>query len=138
MVKLMDHSGSYEELNSIVNFYSQYLPRSTYPWVMMTLAACCVFFSWFGGKYLFPTAKLVPRMFYSWLFTAIEYLFLLPGIGGSVEILGMSQNSLAIILHAIQIGVYMIFNKFTTKFPFTWKHAISFPMMVIAVLIIAL
>jgi uncharacterized protein (DUF486 family) len=133
-----NHSGSYDQLNSIVNFYSKFLPRNTYPWVMMILSACCVFFSWFGGKYLFPTATLGPRMFYAWLFTAIEYSFLLPGIGGSVEILNMSQNSLAIILHAIQIGIYMLFNQFTTKSPFTWKHAISFPMMIIAVLIIAL
>lgn len=134
----MSHlSSSTPQLKSIVNFYSKYLPTSTYPWVMLTLASCCVFFSWFGGQYLFPNATLVPRMFYSWIFTAIEYSFLLPGIGASVEVLGMSQNTLAIILHAIQITVYLVLNKLTTNFEITKKHLIAFPLMVLSVIIAA-
>ncbi len=130
-------SGSYNELKKIIDIYSKFLPRGSYPWIMMIIASCCTFFSWFGGKYLFPTATLLPRMFYSWLIAAIQYAFLLPGIGGSVEVLGMSQNALAIIVHAIQLIVYLVMNKFTTKFELTRKHIVAFVLMTIAVIIVA-
>ena len=130
-------SAAYPQLKAIIDTYSQILPRATYPWITLSFAACAVFFSWFGGNYLFHESALLPRMFFSWLITALEYSFLLPGIGGSVEVLGYSQNSLAIIVHALQLVAYTILNRFTTKYPFTWRHAIAFPLMLVAVLLVA-
>lgn len=130
-------SKAYSELKGLVDAYSQVLPRSTYPWVILTIAAGCVFFSWFGGNYLFHDTPLVHRMFYAWLFTAVEYAFLLPGIGGAVEVLGYSQNSLAVMIHALQLSMYMILNRLTTQYPFTWRHALAFPLMFVAVLLVA-
>jgi uncharacterized protein (DUF486 family) len=130
-------SGAYSTLKRIVDIYSTVLPKQTYPWVMLSIAACAVFFSWFGGNYLFHNYGLLPRMFFSWMITAFEYSFLLPGIGGSVEVLGYSQNSLAVIVHAIQLIAYIILNRFTTEYAFKWRHMVAFALIFVAVLLIA-
>ena len=103
--------------------------------VMLSISSCCVFFSWFGS-YLFYSSSLLERMFYQWILTAGEYLFLLPGISGSVEVLGYSQNSLAVFVHAQQLIAYFILNKFTTKVEFTWRHYTSFILMIIAIILV--
>jgi uncharacterized protein (DUF486 family) len=76
-------------------------------------------------------------MFFSWMITALEYSFLLPGIGGSVEVLGYSQNSLAVLVHAMQLFAYMILNFFTTKYPLHWIHFLAITLIIVAVLLIA-
>jgi uncharacterized protein (DUF486 family) len=129
-------SGAYPTLKKIVSTYSYLLPSSSYPFVMLTISSCCVFFSWFGGNYLFHSVPLLERMFYQWLITAVEYLFLLPGIAGSVEILGYSQNSLAVFVHALQLIAYFILNNFTTKIVFTWRHYTSFFLIIIAIVLV--
>jgi len=129
-------SGAYSSLKDIVDAYSAIFPSWTYPFFMLSISSCCVFFSWFGGNYLFHTVPLLQRMFYQWLITGIEYLFLLPGISGSIEVLGYSQNSLAVLVHALQLIAYFILNKFTTKVEFTWRHYTSFILMIIAIILV--
>ena len=129
-------SGAYPQLKKIVTIYSSFLPSWTFPIITLTLASCSVFFSWFGGNYLFHTFPLFQRMFCQWLFTIAEYMILLPGIGGSIEILGYSQNSLAVLVNAFQLLVYFIFNKFTTKIIFTWRHYTSSILILIAILLV--
>jgi uncharacterized protein (DUF486 family) len=129
-------SGAYPDLKKIVTGYSSIFPSWTFPIVTLTLASCSVFFSWFGGSYLFYNFPLAQRMFCQWLFTIIEYLILLPGIGGSIEVLGYSQNSLAVLVNAFQLIVYFILNKFTTKVVFTWRHYTSIILIIIAILLV--
>ena len=129
-------SGAYTTLKKIVNIYSSVLPSWTFPIVTLTIASCSVFFSWFGGSYLFYNFPLIQRMFCQWLFTIFEYLILLPGIGGSVEVLGYSQNSLAVLVNAFQLIVYFILNKFTTKVVFTWRHYTSSLLIIFAILLV--
>jgi uncharacterized protein (DUF486 family) len=129
-------SKAYDELKRIVEAYSKIFPKETYPWVMLSAASCAVFFGWFGGKYLFGNYELLPRMVSQWSISLIEYTFLLPGIGGATEVLGYSQNSMAVIIHAIQLTAYFILNIFTTKIPFTWRHAVSFILMIVAILLV--
>ena len=131
------HSKVYPQIKAIVDTYGRFLPVSSFPWITLSIAACAVFFAWFGGKYLFPTMTLFPRMLAQWSISALEYSFLLPGIIGSTEVLGYSPNSLAIIIHALQLAAYFLLNFLTTKVPMTWRHAIAFPMMIIAVLLVA-
>ena len=134
---MKEKSEAYPVFKQIVETYSRYLPVATYPWVMLSAAACAVFFAWFGGNYLFHDFTFFPRMFFSWSISLIEYSFLLPGIGASVEVLGYSQNSLAVVIHALQLGAYFLLNIFTTKSPYTWRHYVAFPMMVAAVLLVS-
>jgi len=127
----------YPEIKAIVDAYGRVLPVATYPWVTLSVAACAVFFAWFGGKYLFPTFTLYPRMLSQWSISALEYSFLLPGIIGSVEVLGYSPNSIAILIHALQLAAYFVLNLLTTQIPLTWRHAVAFPLMIVAVLLVA-
>lgn len=129
-------SGAYPDLKKIVTGYSSIFPSWTYPFFMLSISSCCVFFSWFGGSYLFYSFPLIQRMFFQWLITGIEYLFLLPGISGSVEVLGYSQNSLAVFVHALQLIAYFILNYFTTKVVFTWRHYTSFLLIILAIFIV--
>lgn len=126
------------QLKTILEKYSMFLPRASWPWVTMTLAAFCQFFAWFGGRYLFPTATLFPRIIYLWLIAFIEYFVLIPGIGASVEILKMSESTLAIIIHAIQLCVFFVINRYTLKAAFTVKHAIAFALMLVAIVVAVL
>ena len=129
-------SGAYPDLKKIITGYSSIFPSWTYPFFMLSISSFCVFFSWFGGSYLFYSYPLIQRMFFQWLITGIEYLFLLPGISGSVEVLGYSQNSLAVFVHALQLIAYFILNYFTTKVVFTWRHYTSFLLIILAIFIV--
>ena len=54
------------EIKDVVKTYSRFLPISTYPWVMLSIASCAVFFAWFGGTYLFPGLPMIQRMICQW------------------------------------------------------------------------
>lgn len=123
------------QLNNLINIYSSVLPKNTFPWVMLTLAAIAQFFAWFGGRYLFPKAGLYKRIFYLWCIAFIEFGILIPGIGASTEILGHSEAYLAILFHAFQLIVFFVLNRLTLKSPFTNKHLLSFILMGCAILI---
>jgi len=129
-------SGAYSSLKRLVEAYSTILPTWTFPFLTLSIASCSVFFSWFGGTYLFFNDPLLTRMLHQWMFTVIEYSVLVPGIGASVEVLGYSQNSLAILSNAFQLIAYFILNKVTTKVPFTWRHYTAFALVITAIALV--
>jgi uncharacterized protein (DUF486 family) len=129
-------SGAYSSFKRIVNAYTTILPEWSFPFVTLSIAGCSVFFSWFGGTYLFFHDPLLTRMIRQWMFTIIEYSVLVPGIGASVEVLGYSPNSLAVLSNAFQLIAYFTLNLFTTKVPFTWRQYTSFGLIIIAVALI--
>ena len=108
----------------------------SFPLVTLSIASCSVFFSWFGGTYLFFDEPLLPRMIHQWMFTMIEYSVLVPGIGASVEVLGYPQTSLALLSNAFQIFAYLIINLFTTKAHVTWKHYTAIVFIITAIVLV--
>lgn len=133
----MTQTAAYPQLQKLVSMYSKVLPTWTWPWVSLALAAVTQFFAWFGGSYLFPGTILPLRVLGLWLIAAIEYMILIPGIGASVEVLKISESTLAVIIHAFQLVAFFILNRFTLKANFTLKHAIAFALMIVAVFIVA-
>ena len=130
-------TNAHNDLIKFTDYYKKILPINTFPWVVLALASIAQFFAWFGGKYLFPKATLMKRIFFLWLIALIEFMILIPGIGASTEVLGQSESYLAIIFHAFQLVIFFILNKYTIKAEFNKKHAIAFILMIISVLIAA-
>jgi len=129
-------SGAYSSFKQLVDAYSTILPTWTFPFLTLSIASCSVFFSWFGGTYLFFRDPLLTRMIRQWMFTVIEYSVLVPGIGASVEVLGYSQNSLAVLSNAFQLIAYFILNRFTTKVAFEWRHYTAFALIISAIALV--
>lgn len=129
-------SGAYSSLKRLVDAYSTILPTWTFPFLTLTIASCSVFFSWFGGTYLFFQDPLLTRMIRQWMFTIIEYSVLVPGIGASVEVLGYSQNTLALLGNIFQIIAYFLLNRVTTKVPFTWRQYTAFALVITAIALV--
>jgi uncharacterized protein (DUF486 family) len=129
-------SGAYSSFKRIVDAYTTILPAWSFPFVTLSIAGCSVFFSWFGGTYLFFHDPLLTRMIRQWMFTIIEYSVLVPGIGASVEVLGYSPNSLAVLSNAFQLIAYFILNLFTTKVPFTWRQYTAFALIITAIVLV--
>ena len=129
-------SGAYSSLKQIVDTYTRFLPAWSFPLVTLSIASCSVFFSWFGGTYLFFHDPLLTRMIHQWMFTMIEYSVLVPGIGASVEVLGYSQTSLALLANAFQIFAYLILNLFTTKAHVTLKHYTAIVLILAAIALV--
>ena len=131
----LNTSNTTNELNKIINCYSKILPKSTFPWVMLTLAAAAQFFAWFGGPYLFPDGSMTKKILYSWGFAFIQLALLVPAINISVELLGYTESYLSLLFHAIGLTAFVVLNRFTLKSPFNKKHVIAFILMIIAVVI---
>uniref|UniRef100_A0A6C0HYR0 Uncharacterized protein n=1 Tax=viral metagenome TaxID=1070528 RepID=A0A6C0HYR0_9ZZZZ len=129
-------SAAYPSLKQIVHVYSTILPTWTFPFLTLTIASCSVFFSWFSGTYLFYDQPLLTRMIRQWMFTVIEYSVLVPGIGASIEVLGYSQNSLALLSNVFQLISYFILNRVTTKVPFTWRQYTAFGFIIAAIFLV--
>jgi len=123
------------QLNNILKKYSNLLPRCSFPWVMLTIAAAAQFFAWFGGAYFFPNASMIKKILSSWGFALIQLAFLVPGINISVELLNYSESYLSIIFHVIGILAFIILNRFTLKSPFNKIHGIAFIFIIIGVII---
>ena len=128
-------TASTPDLIKIIDIYKNYLPISSFPYVVLCLASIAQFFAWFGGRYLFPDSCLYKRVIYLWLIALIEFIILIPGIGASAEVLGKSESQLAIIFHAYQLIIFYILNKFTLKAEFTNNHMYAFILMIASVYI---
>jgi len=126
---------AYPQLKAIVEYYGKFLPINTFVMVTLSLASAVVFFAWFGGDYLFGSFPLLQRMVMQWSLSILEYPFLLLGIGGAVEVLGYSQNSIALLIHALQLTGYFILNAYTTKDKVTLKNLASFLLVFLGLLI---
>jgi uncharacterized protein (DUF486 family) len=130
-------TNAYNDLSKLTNIYKTILPLSTFPWVMLAAASVAQFFAWYGGKYLFPKARLMKRIILLWIIAIIEFTILIPAIGASTEILGYSESFLSITFLAFHLVVFFILNRFTIKAEFNKKHAFAFILMISAVLIAA-
>ena len=130
-------SGSTEQFKQIINVYSQFAPKWSFTPVGFLLAGAVVFIAWFGGRVLFPTFSLVPRIFALWSIALLEYFILIPTIGASVEVLNIPESSLAVLIHAAQLTMFFVLNGFVLKSSFTANHAVAFLLIIFAVLLVA-
>jgi uncharacterized protein (DUF486 family) len=124
-----------ESLDNILNSYTKILPKNSFPWIMLTLAAAAQFFAWFGGPYFFPDSSMIKKILSSWGFALIQLIFLVPGINVSVKLLGYSESYLSLIFHAIGLGAFIVINRFTLKSEFNKKHALAFLFIIIGTII---
>ena len=130
-------SGSTEQFKQIIQVYSMFAPKWTFTAVGFLLAGAVVFVAWFGGRVFFPTFTLVPRIMSLWSIALLEYFILIPTIGVSVEVLNISESTLAVLIHAAQLFMFFVLNGFILKSPFTANHAVAFLLMISAILLVA-
>jgi uncharacterized protein (DUF486 family) len=123
------------KLSYILDCYTKILPKNSFPWIMLTLAAAAQFFAWFGGAYFFPGASMIKKILSSWGFALIQLAFLVPGINISVALLNYSESYLSIIFHVIGIIAFIVLNRYTLKSPFNKIHGIAFIFIIIGVII---
>jgi uncharacterized protein (DUF486 family) len=124
------------QLRNIVGMFSKFLPTWLFPYVGFVLAGSIVFVAWFGGRMLFPGSSLLVRILGLWGIALLEYSILIPTIGGSVEVLKISESTLAVLIHAVQLIMFMILNRFTLKAPFQIKHAIAFALIIASIFVV--
>lgn len=130
-------SAAHKEFLKIIETYELLLPRWTFPYVGFIIAGSIVFVAWFGGRVLFPNFSLIPRILSLWCIALMEYLVLIPTIGASVEILEISESTLAVLIHAAQLAMFFLLNNYMLKSEFTLRHAIAFTLMIIAIFLVA-
>ena len=133
----VSHSSAHKEFLFIIESYEKLLPRWTFPYVGFTLAGMSVFVAWFGGRVLFPTFTLIPRILSLWSIALLEYIVLIPTIGASVEILEIPESTLAVLIHAAQLAMFFLLNNFLLKSVFTLRHAFAFSLMIFAIFLVA-
>lgn len=133
----VSHSSAHKEFLFIIESYEKLLPRWTFPYVGFTLAGMIVFVAWFGGRVLFPTFTLIPRILSLWSIALLEYIVLIPTIGASVEILEIPESTLAVLIHAAQLAMFFLLNNFLLKSVFTLRHAFAFSLMIFAIFLVA-
>ena len=133
----MKDSSAHKEFLFLIETYEKLLPRWTFPYVGFTLAGMIVFVAWFGGRVLFPTFTLIPRILSLWSIALLEYIVLIPTIGASVEILEIPESTLAVLIHAAQLAMFFLLNNFLLKSVFTLRHAFAFSLMIFAIFLVA-
>ena len=133
----VSHSSAHKEFLFIIESYEKLLPRWTFPYVGFTLAGMIVFVAWFGGRVLFPTFTLIPRILSLWSIALLEYIVLIPTIGASVEMLEIPESTLAVLIHAAQLAMFFLLNNFLLKSVFTLRHAFAFSLMIFAIFLVA-
>ena len=133
----VSHSSAHKDFLFIIESYEKLLPRWTFPYLGFTLAGMIVFVAWFGGRVLFPTFTLIPRILSLWSIALLEYIVLIPTIGASVEILEIPESTLAVLIHAAQLAMFFLLNNFLLKSVFTLRHAFAFSLMIFAIFLVA-
>lgn len=134
---MVERTNAKKEFEYIINLYSKIAPKWTFPYIGFIIAGSIVFLGWFGGRILFPTYSLIPRILLSWTIALFEYIFLIITIGASVEVLNIPESTLAILIHAAQLGMFFLLNMLILKSEFTMKHGFAFILMIAAIFLVA-
>jgi uncharacterized protein (DUF486 family) len=127
-----------EQLITLLQYYSKYLPLWSFPVLPLTIAAFFQSMAWMSGPNLFGGVSLIPRMFIMWLLAGGEYLFMIPSMNAGIEILNMREPYLVVIYQVITLVVFMIVDLFIFKKPFHIKYLISFVLLCLAVMVVYL
>lgn len=127
-------SAAYGQLSAIISYYNKILPKKSFPFIPFIIAAIFQSFAWFGGRFL-KDMTLVPRVLTLWIFALGEYLFMSPTMNASTEILNYSESALVILYQAITIMVFIVINILVYKNKLTWKHVVSFILLIIAIIL---
>lgn len=126
----------YPELNTFVQFYNNFLPLRTFPWVMLMLASIAQYAAWWGSQFIFPNVSLVKKVIFSWLIVFIEFTILIPSLNISVMILGYDETYLFILTKVFQIVIFYGLNNYILHAPFTKKYILSFIFMILSLSIV--
>lgn len=121
-----------EQFRAILGAYGRILPRWSFPYVPLAIAAAFQVFAWFGGRFLHPYS-LVPRVLLLWLFALGEYTFMSPAMNASVELLGMEEAYLVVAYLVITLLVFMFINAVVFRNGFKLKYLLSYLFLSLAV-----
>ena len=124
------------QLRKLVELYSRFLPKSTFTYIPLVIAAFFQVFAWTSGSTFLKDYTLFPRILILWCFALGEYLFMSPTMNAAVEILGKSEAFLVVIYSIITQVVFVGVNTMIYKNPFEFKYVIAFTLIAIAVYII--
>ena len=80
--------------------------------------------AWMSGPNLFYNYSLLPRLGIMWLFAGGEYLFMMPAMNASIEVLNKHEPLLVVIYQVITLVMFIFVNVFIFKkgFQFRFKN----------------
>ncbi len=134
--KLRDHNtAATAELEKLVNIYKNFLPIQTFPFIPLIIAAFFQCLAWMSGPNLFYNYSLLPRLGIMWLLAGGEYLFMMPAMNASIEVLNKHEPLLVVIYQVITLIVFIFVNVFVFKKAFELKYLISFILLGLAVFV---
>ncbi len=128
-------TASTAELRSLINIYTKFLPIQTFPFIPLTIAAFFQCLAWMSGPNLFYNYSLLPRLGIMWLLAGGEYLFMMPAMNASIEVLKNHEPLLVVIYQVITLIVFIFVNVFIFKKGFQLKYLISFIFLGLAVFV---
>jgi hypothetical protein len=123
------------ELKSLINTYTKFLPIQTFPVIPLMIAAFFQCLAWMSGPNLFYNYSLLPRLGIMWLFAGGEYLFMMPAMNASIEVLNKHEPLLVVIYQVITLVMFIFVNVFIFKKGFQLKYLISFIFLGLAVFV---
>ncbi len=129
------HTSASNELKSLLNLYTKILPKWSFPYIPLVIAAFFQSFAWLSGPNLFKNYSLIPRMIIMWLLAGGEYLFMIPSMNAGVELLNLLEPYLVVIYQITTLVVFMFVDIFVFKKPFPIKYVFSFILLALAVLV---
>ena len=91
--------------------------------------------AWMSGPNLFMNYSLLPRLGIMWLLAGGEYLFMMPAMNASIEVLNKHEPLLVVIYQVITLIMFIFVNIFIFKKPFELKYLISFIFLGLAVFV---
>ena len=131
-----DHStAATSELKSLINTYTKFLPIQTFPFIPLIIAAFFQCLAWMSGPNLFYNYSLLPRLGIMWLLAGGEYLFMMPAMNASIEVLNKHEPLLVVIYQVITLVVFIFVNVFVFKKAFEIKYLIAFILLGLAVFV---
>jgi uncharacterized protein (DUF486 family) len=133
---LIQHrTASTNELQFFIDIYKKILPIQTFPFIPLIIAAFFQSLAWMSGPSLFYNYSLLPRLGIMWLLAGGEYLFMMPAMNASIEVLNKHEPLLVVIYQVITLIVFIFVNVFIFKKGFQLKYLISFVLLGLAVFV---
>lgn len=129
------HTSATNELKSLLNLYTKILPKWSFPYIPLVIAAFFQSLAWLSGPNLFTNYSLIPRMIIMWLLAGGEYLFMIPSMNAGVELLNLLEPYLVVIYQITTLVVFMFVDIFIFKKSFPIKYVFSFILLALAVLV---